>query len=160
MKKNIKIMLFGILTIVLFLVIFLVLKGYFGNDFLLVDNNSIPSENSSVKIYHDPTQMPDPSSGYCYALGYNSRVEENEKGQYGICIFPDKSECSEWAFYRGKCGQEWSYCRLKGYDLKNLTDDEGWSYDGSICVNNSTGEEIGNVYNLVNEEYVLQKNKG
>ena len=24
-------------------------------------------------------------------------------GQYGVCVFPDGSECDEWAFFRGEC---------------------------------------------------------
>jgi hypothetical protein len=28
---------------------------------------------------------------------------DQEGSQYGVCIFPDGSECEEWAFYRGEC---------------------------------------------------------
>jgi len=72
------------------------------------------------------------------------------------CFFPDGTNCSMWDFYRGKCGQEWSYCALKGYDLKNLSQNEGWFQDGAICIDKNTKEEIGNVFNLVNEEWVKQ----
>ncbi|MBU1866793.1 MAG: DUF333 domain-containing protein, partial [Actinobacteria bacterium] len=24
-------------------------------------------------------------------------------GTYGVCVFPDGSECDEWAFFRGEC---------------------------------------------------------
>ncbi|MFA5185008.1 MAG: DUF333 domain-containing protein [Patescibacteria group bacterium] len=45
-------------------------------------------------------------------LGY--RMGENEFGQYGVCIFDDKSECEEWAYFRGECEKadckKWEGC--------------------------------------------------
>ena len=48
--------------------------------------------------------MPNPAAVYCEEQG--GRVEIRtaaDGGQYGVCIFPDGSECDEWAFYRGEC---------------------------------------------------------
>ena len=73
------------------------------------------------------------------------------------CIFPDKTECEEWKFYRGKCGQEWSYCTLKSYDLKNLTNNEGWG-EGAICINKTTKEEVGNVFDLITSNPLINPN--
>ncbi|MBW8040065.1 MAG: DUF333 domain-containing protein [Planctomycetes bacterium] len=71
--------------------------------------------------------MPNPSAVYCVKLGYTYNTVTDEKGgQYGVCIFPDNSECKGWDFYRGKCGQPWSYCTQRGYDLKDLGQWEGW----------------------------------
>jgi subtilisin family serine protease len=86
--------------------------------------------------------------GYKYELGVG-------EGGASICIFPDESNCTAWNFYRGKCGQNWSYCAKRGYGLKNLTNDEGWG-EGAICINKTTKEEVGNVFNLVNAEFTLQ----
>jgi hypothetical protein len=37
--------------------------------------------------------------------GYTSQIRTSSDGsQYGVCIFPDGSECDEWAFFRGECG--------------------------------------------------------
>ena len=113
-------------------------------------------ENETELIIHNGIGEANPASGHCSALGYTSRINETEAGQQGICIFPDGTECDRWAFYRGKCGQEWSYCSLKGYDLKNLSRTEGWFNDGSVCLDGNTGEEIGNVYDLVNAEFISQ----
>ena len=78
---------------------------------------------------------PNPAAVYCVALGYEYEIIEDDKGgQYGVCIFPDNSECSTWAFYRGKCGQEWSYCKRQGYDLKDLGRWEGIE-NKKICKN-------------------------
>ncbi|MCD6528344.1 DUF333 domain-containing protein [bacterium] len=54
-------------------------------------------------------KMPNPAAVYCKDLGYKYEIREDPKtkGQYGVCIFPDKSECNAWAFYRGQCGKKW-----------------------------------------------------
>lgn len=101
-----------------------------------------------------PYGMPNPSSVYCCALGYKLKiVTEVSGGQYGVCIFPDGNECEEWAFYRGKAYQQWSYCKLYGYDLKDLEPHEGW-VRGAHCIDRTTQEEIGNVYVLFVDEFM------
>ena len=53
----------------------------------------------------EPTMgLPNPASVYCEEQGgqLEMRTDEDD-GQYGVCIFPDGSECEEWAFYRGEC---------------------------------------------------------
>ncbi len=51
------------------------------------------------------TGMANPASVYCKKLGYQLEIRTNsDGGQYGICIFPDGSECEEWKFYRNECG--------------------------------------------------------
>lgn len=48
--------------------------------------------------------MPNPASAYCEEQGGTLEIREDEDGgQYGVCIFDDGSECEEWAFYRGEC---------------------------------------------------------
>jgi len=59
----------------------------------------------------------DPAACYCHELGYDMRVEEGPLGQSGICIFPDGTECEEWAFFKGQCGQEWSFCEQQGGEI-------------------------------------------
>jgi len=47
--------------------------------------------------------IPNPSAVYCVECGYDIQVRtDNEGNQYGVCIFPDGSECNAWAFYN-KC---------------------------------------------------------
>ncbi len=92
----------------------------------------------------------DPAPRYARKMGCERRVDKTkEEGDYAYCIFPDGSECEEWAFYRGKCGQEWSYCAQQGYGMKDLTQNEGWE-KGGICIDKNTGEEIGSIYDLMN----------
>lgn len=49
------------------------------------------------------TQLPNPASTNCIDLGYQLEIREGSLGQYGVCIFPDETECGEWALFRGEC---------------------------------------------------------
>jgi len=50
------------------------------------------------------TELPNPASVYCEENGGKLEIREDESGgQIGICVFPDGSECEEWAFMRGEC---------------------------------------------------------
>jgi hypothetical protein len=49
--------------------------------------------------------MPNPASVYCAQQGYKSEIRTAADGsQSGVCIFPDSTECDEWAYFRGECG--------------------------------------------------------
>jgi len=51
-----------------------------------------------------PIGMPNPASVYCEARGYRLGARTDAGGgQYGVCIFPDLTECEEWAFFCGEC---------------------------------------------------------
>lgn len=48
--------------------------------------------------------LPNPASAYCEEHG--GRVDTRQDasgGQSGVCVFPDQSECEEWAYFRGQC---------------------------------------------------------
>src|SRR5512134_271178 len=48
--------------------------------------------------------MPNPASVYCEEQGNRSEIRTTADGsQSGACIFPDGSECDEWAYFRGEC---------------------------------------------------------
>jgi putative hemolysin len=48
--------------------------------------------------------MPNPASVFCEEQGGRLEVRTGDDGgQAGYCIFPDGSECEEWAFFRGEC---------------------------------------------------------
>jgi putative hemolysin len=55
-----------------------------------------------------------PATIYCTELGYEWSVETGELGDYGVCTFPDDTVCEEWDFWRGECGQDWTYCEQQG----------------------------------------------
>lgn len=77
--------------------------------------------------------IPSPAAVYCEELGYVWERVGTDAGEAGVCNFPDKSSCSDWDFFEGKCGEEHSYCARKGYELKT---GEGccWSQECSVCV--------------------------
>lgn len=58
--------------------------------------------------------MANPAAVYCAALGY---TDVN-----GDCKFPDGTQCEEWAFFRGECGQAHSFCNRHGGTVANRTD--------------------------------------
>jgi putative hemolysin len=48
--------------------------------------------------------MPNPASVFCEDNGGKLDIRTAEDGsQSGVCVFPDGSECDEWAFFRGEC---------------------------------------------------------
>ncbi|MEI6697358.1 MAG: DUF333 domain-containing protein [Bacteroidota bacterium] len=75
-----------------------------------------------------------PSAAYVDFLGYKYESRKDSKGaEYGVCIFPDSSECQAWYFFRGICGEKYSYCALKGCGTKTKIDDKG-SYTAQYAV--------------------------
>ena len=69
--------------------------------------------------------IPDPSAVYCSNSGYTYDVRKNSEGdQYGVCIFPNGTECSAWAYLckctndKSSCGQTSTNCN---FPCKNNT---------------------------------------
>ena len=117
--------------------------------------------NSSIfdNLFTEKVGYPNPSAVYCTDLGYKyETIESKDGGQHGVCIFPDDNKCDAWDFYRGKCGQEYSYCKKNGYNIKNLGENEGW-FEGAICINNK--EELGSVSKLmgIEKRFVKEEKK-
>jgi putative hemolysin len=53
----------------------------------------------------EKTGLANPASVYCEEQGNTLELRtDSDGGQYGMCIFPDGSECEEWAYFRGECG--------------------------------------------------------
>jgi putative hemolysin/rhodanese-related sulfurtransferase len=48
-------------------------------------------------------ELPNPASKNCVDLGYELEMREGVGGTYGICKFPDGTECEEWSFFRNEC---------------------------------------------------------
>jgi hypothetical protein len=48
-------------------------------------------------------EMPNPAATFCSQNGGKIELRTNSSGVYGVCIFVDKSECDEWAYFRGTC---------------------------------------------------------
>lgn len=50
-----------------------------------------------------PLNMANPASVYCEEMGSRLEMREDPNGTSGFCIFPDGTECEEWAYFRGEC---------------------------------------------------------
>jgi putative hemolysin len=75
----------------------------------LVGNNRTKQEKEG-----DTAGIANPASVNCIEKGGNLTIRtEKEGGQYGVCIFADKSECEEWTYYRGECkpGEQFNITR-------------------------------------------------
>ena len=90
-----------------------------------------------------------PAAVYCETLGYTYRIDEDALGgQTGVCVFPDATECDEWLFLEGYCGESRSYCALQGWDLIIKTDGNNpFTKDYAVC--ESMGVEQGAVTDLM-----------
>jgi putative hemolysin len=48
--------------------------------------------------------LPNPASVYCEQKGGKLDLRQDPSGGVaGVCVFPDGSECDEWAYFRGEC---------------------------------------------------------
>jgi len=63
----------------------------------IIPKNKNGNENNGAGLAN-------PASVNCIDKGYEFEIRTNQDGsQYGVCMFPDGSECEEWAYYRGEC---------------------------------------------------------
>lgn len=71
--------------------------------------------------------MPNPASAYCAEQGFTSEIRTASDGsQNGVCIFPDGSECDEWAYFRGECGPSSSPAEIPTPRPIDPTEYQGW----------------------------------
>ncbi|MEM0329911.1 MAG: DUF333 domain-containing protein [Archaeoglobaceae archaeon] len=113
----------------------------------------------------DALGTPNPAAVYCKDLGYSYRIESTPQGQAGICIFPDGTECDEWAFFRGECGQKWAKLQFevgncsdltRGYQNYYVYDSQARMIRAYVTVNCGSDEvkvERGEVYRVIEKDY-------
>jgi serpin B len=95
--------------------------------------------------------MANPAAVHCLEQGHQYEIRSDDAGnEYGICIFPDGSECDAWAYFRDECQPAGEkpigmanpasvHCQEQGYDLEVRTDANGNQLgvcvfpDGSEC---------------------------
>lgn len=62
-------------------------------------------EEAPIPTNTSQANLPNPASSYCEQQGFKSEIRTSADGsQTGYCLFPDGSECDEWAYFRGECG--------------------------------------------------------
>ncbi|MHC1739800.1 MAG: DUF333 domain-containing protein [Anaerolineaceae bacterium] len=60
---------------------------------------------ASTKTNNSQLGLPNPASVYCTQNGNKLEILTAADGsQSGMCVFPDRSTCDEWAYFRGECG--------------------------------------------------------
>jgi putative hemolysin len=70
----------------------------------LAEPTSAPEATPTADAFESPLGLPNPASKFCEDQGYTLEMREEAGGTAGYCLFPDGSECEEWAYYRGECG--------------------------------------------------------
>ncbi len=73
-----------------------------------VENLPTPGPQPTATRSAIPTSEPasgiaNPASHYCVNQGGKLEIRNESGGQVGYCVFPDGSECEEWAYFRGQC---------------------------------------------------------
>lgn len=63
-----------------------------------------PTQTPTPSAVETKAALPNPASQFCEANGGTLEIRTSADGaQTGICIFPDNTECEEWAYFRGEC---------------------------------------------------------
>ena len=89
-----------------------------------------------------------PAGAYCQLMGYTAGIAENETGQFSTCTLPDDTVCDAWEFLSGKCGQEYSYCAMNGYDMETVQEGgDPYSVEYAVCIDED-GNRLGSVTQL------------
>jgi putative hemolysin len=79
--------------------------------------------------------LANPSAVYCDELGYQYIIKETENGQRGFCQFPNGSIVDGWQFFIGEKGQDYSYCKKQGYEIKTITSEQcQYASKCAVCI--------------------------
>ena len=58
---------------------------------------------SACKDKSNEVELRNPASVFCGENGGKTSIRIENYGDVGFCLFPDGTECEEWAFFRGEC---------------------------------------------------------
>lgn len=62
-------------------------------------------EQANPPKTQEETALPNPASQNCLDKGGKLEIIKETAGEYGLCKFPDGSECEEWKLFRNECSQ-------------------------------------------------------
>ena len=63
-----------------------------------------PTASSNASAATAAAGIANPASVFCETNAGRLEIRTApDGGQFGVCVFPDGSECEEWAFFRGEC---------------------------------------------------------
>jgi len=89
-----------------------------------------------ISIITYVSALANPATVYCEEMnnefgGYDYQINADENGnQYGVCVVSGE-EYEEWAFLKGRVGEDDSYCVKNGYDIK-IVNENGNEY--AVCI--------------------------
>lgn len=89
--------------------------------------NCGPSSTGSIGLKN-------PAAVYCTKMGYEYRTVKTEVGEKGICVLPNGDEVEEWAFYRGECAPEFSYCAKMDWPVAVEAQSDSYSEKCCTCI--------------------------
>ena len=84
--------------------------------------------------------IPNPASKYCTDQGGKLEIRDEAGGQAGYCVFPDGSECDEWAFFRGECA---SGGKKPGVGIPNPASKYCTDQGGKLEIRDEAGGQAG-----------------
>jgi len=115
-----------------------------------------PTATASFLLSCDMVTVSNPAATYCVMLGYQNGIQEMAGEQVSTCTMPDGTLCDAWQFFRGTCGQEFSWCAQNGYQIQNVIENNGSStQEYAICVD-ADGNTIGTVAELSGLQSLLE----
>jgi putative hemolysin len=94
-----------------------------------------PSNDVLEEVAEPIADMANPAAVYCEGIGYKTEPRETADGMDAACVFPDGSECGQWDFLSGRCGQEFTHCLQQGGVRLEVAANIGTCIfqDGSAC---------------------------
>jgi len=83
-----------------------------------------PAASNATAVPASPKAgLANPASVFCAEKGGRVNITTDATGgQVGLCVFPDGSQCEEWAFYQGKCTPGSSLATATAARSANLTE--------------------------------------
>ena len=58
---------------------------------------------TGCKDKSNEVELRNPASVFCGENGGKTSIRIENYGDVGYCLFPDGTECEEWAYFRGEC---------------------------------------------------------
>jgi len=111
--------------------------------------DAVVAETESSTVVEEDTGigMANPASVYCEEQGGVLDIRDTDVGQYGACVFPDGSECEEWAFFKGECSS--GLQADESQEVEDVTEPvEDWV---GVVVSNPEGAQFDDYFQMLDQ---------
>lgn len=110
-----------------------------------------PTEPQKSQAGYFMPAMKNPAALACENLGYRFVVTADADGnETSACLMPDMTQCEQWAFYAGTCGQAFNFCAQQGLQTVSLSDGQDPFFPVYAACVDASGQTIGSVSDLTN----------